>query len=241
MIHIGICDDNAEMGEKMNQVLEKCCEEIEIACKKSVFSNSKALLYEIEDKTYFDLFLLDIEMPEMDGIDLAGRIKKYLPDALLIFVTSYEKYVYESFKVQPYRFIPKREVDDMLPAAVRDALLLIAGQEGKYLVIENQRVLERIPVKHIAYIWHRGKYAYIERTDGSVAKVRKTLKQVYGELPAGDFVWADRGCILNISKITKITGEVIVLANGARIDVNKDRLIDLKNQVREYWVEKEGI
>lgn len=58
------------------------------------------------------------------------------------------------------------EVDEMLPAAVKDALKLIADQEGKY--------------------------TYIEKTDGSVAKVRKTLKQVYGELPIGDFAWADR-------------------------------------------------
>ena len=137
-------------------MVEKCCEEIEIACKKSVFTNSKALLYEIEDGTYFDLLLLDIEMPEMDGIDLTGKIKKHLPDTLVIFVTSYEKYVYESFKVQPYRFIPKREMDKMLSAAVMDALKLITDQEGKYLVIENPKVLEKVPVKHIAYIWHHG-------------------------------------------------------------------------------------
>ena len=241
MIHIGICDDNIAMGEKINQVVEKCCEGIGIACKKSVFSSSKALLYEVGDGTYFDLFLLDIEMPETDGLELTGKIKKYLPDALVIFVTDHEKYVYESFKVQPYRFIPKREVDEMLPAAIKDALSLIVDQEGKFYVIENQRALEKIPVKYISYIWHREKYAYIEKTDGTVAKVRKTLKQVYGELPTGDFVWADRGCILNISKIAKITGEVIVLTNGTRIDVNKDRLMDLKNRVREYWVEKEGL
>ena len=87
MIHIGICDDNIVAGEKINQVVEKCCEEIKIACKKSLFSSSKALLYEIEDGIYFDLFLLDIEMPETDGIELTGKIKKYLPDALVIFVS----------------------------------------------------------------------------------------------------------------------------------------------------------
>lgn len=241
MIHIGICDDDAVMRKRMEQIAEKCCEGIESICKKSIFANSGALLNEIKDGTYFDLFLLDIEMPKMDGIDLAGKIRKYLPDSLIIFVSGYNKYIYESFKVQPYRFVPKSEIDKMLQAAVRDALKQIADQEGKCLVIENQRVLERVPMKHIVYIWHRGKYAYIEKTDGSVAKVRKTLKQVYSELPDGDFVWADRGYILNISKIVRITGEEILLTNDARIDVNKDRLTDLRNQLRKYWVEKEGL
>lgn len=241
MIHIGICDDDAVMRKRMEQMVEKCCEETGSICKNSIFDNSGALLNEIKDRTYFDLFLLDIEMPKMDGIDLAGKIRKYLPDSLIIFVSSYEKYVYESFKVQPHRFVPKSEIDKMLQAAVRDALKQIADQEGKCLVIENKRVLERVPMKHIAYIWHRGKYAYIEKTDGSVAKVRKTLKQVYSELPDGDFVWADRGYILNISKIVRITGEEILLTNDARIDVNKDRLTDLRNQLRKYWVEKEGL
>lgn len=241
MIHIAICDDDVFEGEKISRAVGQCSEEMKIVCKKSVFSNSRALLHEVEDGLYFDLFILDIEMPELDGINLTERIKRILPDALIVFLTSYEKYVYESFKVQPYRFVPKRYADDMFPAAVKDALKLIAAQEDKYMIIENQRVLEKVHIKHIAYIWHRGKYAYVEKTNGNVAKVRKTLKQVYEELPDEDFVWADRGCIINISKIAQITGEMIVLVNGARIDVNKDRLTGLKNRVRQYWVEKVGI
>ncbi len=105
----------------------------------------------MEDGEYYDILLLDIEMPGLNGIELTNKVKKYLPDAITIFVTSYEQYVYKSFEVQPYRFIPKKDAVKMLPAAVKDALGLAFEREGKFYVAENQRVLEKIPLKSITY------------------------------------------------------------------------------------------
>jgi len=241
MIRIAVCDDNITEGENVCRLVEQCCKEAKAIYRINCFDHSKALWYEIDEGAYFDLFLLDIDMPELDGLELTGEIRRFLPDALVIFVTSYEKYVYDSFKVQPYRFLPKKCIGEMLPGAIRDALGRLAELEDKYLIIENQRGLEKVPLRRITHIWHEGKYAYIEKMDRNTAKVRKTLKQVYEELPAGDFCWVDRGCIVNLSNIEQITGEYIFFANGTRIDVNKEKLAGFKRTVHQYWIEKEGI
>ena len=212
-----------------------------MVCKRETFYDSSALLYEVEEGTYYDIFLLDIEMPGLDGIDLTNKIKKYLPDAITIFVTSYEQYVYKSFEVQPYRFIPKRNVGEMLPAAVEDALGLAAEREGRFYIAENQRQLEKIPLKSITYIWHREKYAYIEKSNREHTKVRKTLKQVYKELPKDDFVWVDRGCIVNLAQIQRIAGDSIFLADGISLGAGRERIAELKDRLREYWVSREGL
>ena len=149
MIRIAICDDDVKGAETVGRIVERCCREKEIACKSRIFYDSKAFFYEVEDGEYYDVLLLDIEMPGLNGIELTNRVRKYLPDAITIFVTSYEQYVYKSFEVQPYRFIPKKNAGEMLPAAVRDALGLAVEREGKFYVAENQRVLEKIPLKSI--------------------------------------------------------------------------------------------
>lgn len=238
MIRIAICDDDPEMGKKISDIVLGCCQKSSIMFQKALFQGSKELLYEIEDGAYFDILFLDIEMPQMNGMELTEKLKFFLPDALVIFISSYSKYVYKSFKVQPFRFIPKAQIESMLPIAVNDVLRLATAREGKYIVVENKWTLEKIPAKSIVYIWHREKYVYIEKTDGKNTKVRKTLKNLYEELPPDEFVWVDRGCIVNLLQIESITGAEVLLKTGTKLSAGLDRLTDLKKKVRGYWLEK---
>lgn len=238
MIRIAICDDDLEMGKNISNIVLECCQKSDIMFQKALFQGSKELLYEVEDGAYFDIFLLDIEMPQMNGMELTEKLRTFLPDALVIFISSYSKYVFKSFKVQPFRFIPKAQIESMLPVAVNDVLRLVVAQEGKYIVAENKWTLEKISAKSIVYIWHREKYAYIEKTDGKNTKVRKTLKNLYEELPSGEFAWVDRGCIVNLQQIECITGAEVLLKTGIKLSVGLDRLTDLKRQVKGYWLEK---
>ena len=240
MISIAVCDDDAEKGRRIVYEVEKCLNRNKIVYEKQLFTSSKALLHEIADRKNFDLLLLDIELPDINGLELTEQLKRFLPDVLIIFVTSYEKYVYESFKVQPYRFIPKRCLKEMLVSALMDAVKYIEENKGKFYLAENQSGMENIPLRSILYIWHREKYAYIERTNGESTKVRKTLKQVYQELSSGDFEWVDRGCICNLSQIAQITSENIVFTNGTQITAGRDRIRELKDKLRRYWVGQKG-
>lgn len=241
MIYIAICDDDVKEAEMVGSLVERCCREKEMVCRSETFHDSRSLFYEVEEGTYYDILLLDIEMPGLNGIELTNRVRKYLPDAITIFVTSYEQYVYKSFEVQPYRFIPKGNAGEMLPAAVEDALRLASEREGRFYIAENQKVLEKIPLKSITYIWHREKYAYIEKTNMEHTKVRKTLKQVYKELPKEDFAWVDRGCIINLAHIQRIIGDGIILTDGIQLGVGREKLSELKDKLREYWIGKEGL
>lgn len=239
MIRIAICDDEVEKGKRIALQVEKLIENRRGNYEIQLFSNSKNLLYEIEDGMDFELLLLDIEMPDLDGIELTELVKHYLPDVLTIFITSHEKYVYESFRVQPFRFIPKAYLDKMLPLAIKEAIEFLQKSEGKFICVENQDGLEKIATRSITYIWHKEKYAYIEKSNGERAKVRKTLKQVYSELPSGDFIWLDRGCICSLLQISRISKGDVVLTDGTRLQISRDRLTEVKNAIRKYWIGKE--
>ena len=238
MIHIAVCDDDQKDLEEIDSMVRECCSQAENVYHREIFERSVELIDEIGKGKYFDIFLLDIEMPQIDGMELAARLRDYLPQAVVIFITSHEKYVYKSFEVQPFRFIPKSRMRRMLPSAIEDALRFVTEQEKEFYIVENQKILGKIPIRNILYVWHKGKYGYIEKADGGNIKVRKTLKQIFEELPAGDFVWADRGCIVGAMQIDSITSTEIVLTNGKRISVSQDRLVNVKNQIRDYWMKR---
>ena len=235
MIRIALCDDNEEKGKWIDACVEAQMKNRGVAYEKQLFGGSKNLLYEIEDGAWFDAFLLDIDMPELNGFQLTEEIRKYLPDAMVIFITNYETYVYESFRVHPFRFIPKARLEEMLPAALEDMLTALEKQDGKYYHVGNRDGMDSFPVKSILYIWHMGKYTYLERSDGKTAKVRKTLKQVYEEIPKGDFVWIAKGCICNLMQIRKISEGNVVLTDGTSLPISRDKLTEVKNQLHRYW------
>lgn len=82
---------------------------------------AKNLLYEAEDGKRFDLLLLDIEMPGMDGLELASRLRQLLPDALLIFITSHVEFALDAYELSTFRYIPKNNMDGRLEHALLDA------------------------------------------------------------------------------------------------------------------------
>jgi len=235
MLRIGVCDDIEEHRKCVGRMLEEYLEEKGPVFQSMVFENGQALLYEVEDGTVFDLLLLDIEMPGQDGMELAGKIKELLPEALVIFISSHEKYVYDSFRVQPFRFIPKSRIEQMLFPALGDALEELGRRETRVYLAENGQGIEKIPIKSIVYIWHREKYAYIEKADGERTKIRKTLKKIFAELPQETFVWLDRGYLCNLAHITRVKGESVTLSTGERLQVSRDRSGELKDRVRQYW------
>ncbi len=237
MIRAAICDDSPALGEEIRNLFQKCCREAAEGCQTVLFQDAGNLLYEVQDGAHFDAFLLDIEIPDMNGLELASRLKAFLPDAFIIFISSYDNYVFQSFQVQPFRFIPRSRMGELLPPAVSDMAALIAASEGKYLIAENQRTLEKISVRKILYIFQKGKYAHVVKTDRTCTRVRKTLKRIRLELPEDEFVWIDRGHIVNIRHIERIESTRICLKGKIELEVSLNRLSDLKQKVRAYWLD----
>ncbi len=238
MIYIAVCDDEKEKAQRIAEEAAKCLEQNQTVYELCFFESGSTLLEAIEKGRKIDIVLLDIKMPQMNGISLARELKRLTPDVLIIFITFYEKYVYESFQVQPYRFISQRCLEQMLPEAPMDGVRLVEDYRESYYLAENQKGVEKIPIEHILYIWHKEKYAYIEKADGTNTKVRRTLKQVYQELPREHFEWIDKGIICNFAQIAGFKDGNIVFTNAVQVAVSRKRIAEIKDKLRKYWCKR---
>ena len=142
MVRVGICDDETVLLEKLNQFVQACYAGNQIFARVDTFANGQQLLYEIEDGGRFDLVLLDIEMPQMDGMELAGRIRKVLPEVLVIVITSHMEYVLDAYELSVFRYIPKRDLENRLQHALLDAAAMVEVQLRESYVIQNKTRLE---------------------------------------------------------------------------------------------------
>lgn len=80
-----------------------------------------------------------------------------------------------------------------------------------------------------------GKYAVLTLLDGSTIRIRKTLAQVYKELVTGDFVYASRGDVINLSHVMSITDHMIEMEDGKQIWPSHAKLEQVKEQLNDFW------
>lgn len=235
MLHIAVCDDDSQAVRSHTKIAEECLAQCGTVGEIAAYTDSDNLLYDItEDDFFFDLILLDIEMPGSTGMELAEKIKPFLPNVRIIFITSHIEYAIDAFELSVFRYVPKEDTDKRLPAAIRDALGLILLEDGRAYTIQTNSRFEKIPYKEIYYIERDGKNASITAAGGS-SKVRKSLQQVYQELGAEEFIYIDRGCIVNMIHIMQIKEGMAVLKNGASLPISRSHLQKVKEQINTYW------
>jgi len=235
MLRLAVCDDDSATVQANQEIAEACLKQCESAGEIAAYTHSDNLLYDItEDGFFFDLILLDIEMPGSTGMELAKKIRPFLPNVKIIFITSHVEYAIDAFELSIFRYVPKHDRSQRLPAAICDAIRLIQLEEGKFYTIRTSSRLEKIPYKEILFIERDGKNASIT-TNGGMTRVRKSLQQVYEDLAAEEFLFIDRGCIVNLIHIMQVRDGSVILKNGAALPISRSHLQEVKAKINAYW------
>lgn len=235
MLRIAVCDDDPAAVQANSRIAQDCLAQCRAAGQIAPYTSSDSLLCDIvEDGLFFDLILLDIEMPGPSGMELAAKIRPRLPDVKIIFITSHLEYVLDAFELAVFRYVPKDDPTQRLPAAIRDAVRLIQLEDGRAYTIRAGSRMEKLPYRDIYFIERDGKNARITSA-GGVSRVRRSLQQVYEELDAEEFIYIDRGCIVNLIHILRVKDGMAVLQNGVSLPISRSHLQAVKQQLNTYW------
>ncbi len=235
VVKIAICDDDEAAVALHERIVKTSLQAQGIGYEITTYTQSRNLLYDIiDDGFFYDLILLDIEMPGISGMEIPQQIKGFLPNVRIIFVTSHTEYAIDAFELSIFRYVPKNNLDVKLTAAVIDAAKLIDLEAGQEYTIQAASRMEKIPYKDIFYIQRDGKNASIVSGIGT-SKVRKSLQQVFDELNAPEFIFVDRGCIVNIVQIMRVSDGEAVLKNGERLSISRSHLQEVKQKINQFW------
>lgn len=105
-LNIAICDDEINDISILKKYISRYNVETDNNIVVSSFLSAKELLLDYSNNHY-DVVLLDIEMPDINGMDLAKQLRETDDDLFIVFTTSYPEYMHESFEVQPFQFLTK--------------------------------------------------------------------------------------------------------------------------------------
>ena len=150
MHHVVICDDEKEILNDIYKKVRTCFDENNMSAKYTCIDDARELM-ECIRRERIDVLFLDIDMPYYSGMDIAGYVNEQEWKTILIFVTSHDALVYQTFAYRPFGFIRKTHMDEELDEqAKRTHKELLENQQE--LVIQKGQELSRIRLHEIISI-----------------------------------------------------------------------------------------
>lgn len=234
MIKTAVCDDQEMYAKRLECVVNDICRERGTGSFVSRYTDSGMLLYDVEEGAGFDLFLLDIEMPGLDGMNLAAKIRRCLPDALIVFITSHTEYAVKAYELSIFRYIPKSELEICLPLALKDAFAILERRSRELYLIETPRKLKKIVMDEILYIYKDQKNSVFVLGKEKV-QVRKPLSQVVKELNRPEFLMVERGYVVNLYHVMKLEDGEVHMRGGDVLPVGSSHQKEVRSAVSRFW------
>lgn len=230
MLNIAICDDEEIFIDKeehlISDFLEERFSQIEYSMKKYV---SGTEMLEEMDSQHIDLVFLDIELGKEDGFEIARRLVKLDRNTKIIFVTSHENLVFNSFEFRPVGFIRKRIVEKEIPM-VMNQVMTVFIEENVLIEIGENKKSYTLMASAVQYIDTYGHNITV-KVDDKKLTVRDKLARFEEQLPKDRFIKINRGSVVNLRYIASFQGDEITLKDGERFKVSRSKM---KNARMKY-------
>lgn len=231
MYKIVICDDDKIFVESLKNKVKKEILNNDEDCMIEHYFDGKTLLKEVEDKI-IDVLFLDIDMPEVTGIELADVIKQSGIDTNIVFITNREDLVFRAIHYQPFRFIRKEKLKDELPEAIK-ALIKKMQSEDKLINLHTKEGNVILSIKDIMYIESCKHYLFIYCEDHTY-EVRDKISNYENYLNSYGFLKIHRSYLVNVRVINSIKAAGVELDNEELLPVSRDKVQELKRQYLSY-------
>jgi two-component system LytT family response regulator len=177
-----------------------------------------------------DVLFLDVQMPELDGLQVLGALAEHERPAAVVFVTAFDEYAIAAFEENAVDYLLKPYTRDRLQrtlARVRERLQVgvqngVALPVPKQIAVRSREGVQFVRVDDID--WMRADANYVELHAGkSVLRLRETLTDLERRLAPSGFLRVHRSVVVNTDRIARLepwaSGEyLVILRDGTRLN-----------------------
>lgn len=237
---IAICDDNKiELLKIQNSVQQFIQSHEEDTITLKSFTNGLDLLDSVKHISEFDLFILDIIMPAINGIDLATEIRETNKDCKIIFITSSPEFAIKSYKVDAFFYLLKPFDENELESLLNKTLESIEAEQSKGIIVKDKTGLRRIDFKNILYIESIKHTLNFHLFGGDVVICYAKMDAYKDNLALENrFIRCHQSYIVNMDKITCITNQFFTLTDKTLIPISRAIYANVKSTYIDFFFGK---
>lgn len=234
MFRIAVCEDEKAQREYLTKLLEQWQT---LSCEKAsvdTYTSAEQFLFETEGKEPYNLLLLDIQMGQMNGMELARKVREQDVKVSIVFLTGIKDYAIEGYEVGAVRYLLKPVKETELFALLDKLCDGAKEQEEDYFLFQTGGATNRVPFSEILYAEAEGHYVCL-KTPGKEWKWKANVSSLSEELEAKDFFLLRRGLYVNLAKVEQIGKAECILENGEVLPVSKARYQALNEAFIAYY------
>lgn len=231
MYKIAICEDDALFAVHLSEEISKYFSNLKLSVQVETFLCAKDLLVQ---NAHFDLYFLDILLPDGNGLDIAAEIQKQFKACSIIFVSSNENAVFDAIRYSPIRFIRKTRLNEELPEACKAYLDMqvsnLTKNENTLLINQNSTII-LLPVDSIYYLETKGHYVDFF-CSGNTYHVRGNLKTYSNLCDSMEFGRSTHSFLIHFPYVASFSSTEVTLKSGERLPLSRSK----KNEFQEKFM-----
>lgn len=224
MISVAVCDDEKRITDWVKNAVRDAFALYDLEGSVDVFNDGKPLseLY-IKGDAHYDIILLDITMPECDGMTAAKIIREYDKDVMIVFITASAEYVFSGYEVRAFRYILKPELIHGFAGVFKECIEELTKSNEKRFTFQTGSETFTVSLADILWFESDKRKIRLVCHSGKEYSFYKKLDEVEQELAGNDFVRCHQSYLVNAKKISSLKGTELVLVSGDVIPISKHR------------------
>lgn len=231
-MRFAIIDDDINFAELLRNKITSLCSKNNYEVNIKCFSKAEPVLEE-DHFIKYDIIFLDIEMPDINGIDVAEKINRLRGDSAvpyIIFVTSKDNLVFEALNKLPYSFVRKSQLEDIKICV--NSLCKRLALSPTYS-IKDGRGIRTIEIKNIIRIEKQRNYS-IFHTKSGIYTERSGIDEKHKDLAQYHFLRPHIGSLVNVEHIAEYKRDAVIMSDNSIITVSRTYKKSFKEELHKW-------
>lgn len=241
MYRVAVCDDEVGTCAQFENVIEEFAQKEGFQAETEGFYSGEALMKSLAEGQHFNLIFLDINLPDISGVEIGRAIRKEMDDERthIVYVSQEAGYALELFKIRPLDFlvkpVKKEEIEEVLRTSRR-----LNYQDDQIFMFKQGRQEYFIPYYEILYFFTEGKkISIVCRNPKQDTAYYASMKSLAGKLPEQKFWVIHKSYIVNYSYVVRFAADHVEMLNGDILPISqkhrksvKEKLMHMREEER---------
>ena len=227
MYNVAICDDTEEERLQAAEYAGRFFEREGIEVRIDTYAAGRELL---ESGREYDLYLLDVLMPGMSGIDTAQALAEDKDHPVVVFITSSLESAVEGYRVEAAGFILKPVEEENFWSTMERVVRRRLGVKKAVLSVVHNRVNVELPLERLAWFENRLHRVFVTLTDGEVISIHQKLTELQEELGGyPGFLRCHQSYLVNLEQVERLEDSCFYMKDGQMIPISRNFYKQSKN------------